>query len=41
MSKKQIETRAYRKGIVDTLFSIAGIGIWVIIIMAYGYMKFM
>ncbi len=39
MSKK--EKQAYRRGIVDTLFSIAGLGIWVIIIMAYGYMKFM
>lgn len=39
MSKK--EKQIYRRGIVDTLFSIAGLGIWVIIIMAYGYMKFM
>lgn len=41
MSKKQIETRAYRRGITDTLLSIAGLGIWVIMIMAYGYIKFM
>lgn len=38
MSKK--EKQAYRRGIVDTLFNIAGIGIWVIMIIAYGYMKF-
>lgn len=37
----KIEKQAYRRGIADTLFSIAGICIWVIMIMAYGYMKFM
>ncbi len=41
MSKKQIETRAYRRGITDTLLSIAAMGTWVVMFITYGYIKFM
>ncbi len=39
MTKK--ERQAHKKGAIEMLLSIAGISIWVIIIIAYGYMKFM
>lgn len=39
MSKKV--KQAYKRGIADTLLSIAGISIWAIMIIAYGYIKFM
>ncbi len=39
MSRK--EKQAYRRGIADTLFIISGMGIWIVMFIAYGYMKFM
>lgn len=39
MSKK--ERQAYRRGAREMLLSIAGISIWAIMIIAYGYIKFM
>ncbi len=39
MSKR--ERQAYRRGIADTLFIISGMSIWIVMFIAYGYMKFM
>lgn len=39
MSKK--ERQAYKRGIADTLLSIAGIGTWVVMFITYSYIKFM
>ena len=39
MTKK--ERQAYRRGISETLLSITAMSIWVVMIIAYGYIKFM
>ncbi len=39
MSKK--EKQAYRRGIADTLFIISGMGIWIVMFIVCGYIKFM
>lgn len=39
MSKK--ERQAYKRGATEMLYSIVGISTWAIMIIAYGYMKFM
>lgn len=39
MSKK--EKQAYRKGAREMLFSILGMGIWIVMIITYIYIKFM
>lgn len=38
MSRK--ERQAYRKGAIEMLLSIAGLGIWIVMFMTYGYIKF-
>lgn len=39
MTKK--ERQAYKRGIADTLLSIAGVGIWIVMFSIYLYIKFM
>lgn len=39
MSKK--ERQAYRRGAIEMLFSILSMSIWAVMIIAYGYIKFM